>query len=136
MNKNCPTCLNQHIHKYGKKNNVQHYFCTACNKTFALTKKLNSAFICENYISLKLTYQQLADSMFGQNNSKPYRKAPKKLLKPPLQQKVNIIANTTFFGLDFDVLVLWVQSLEKVIYHQIVNTKKALYDKIVAKSGI
>lgn len=44
--------------------------------------------------------------MFGQNNSKPYRKAPKKLLKPPLQQKVNIIANTTFFGLDFDVLVL------------------------------
>ncbi|MFW9277920.1 transposase-like zinc-binding domain-containing protein, partial [Glaesserella parasuis] len=37
------------MQKYGKKNNIQRYFCSSCHKTFSFTKKLNPIDIWTDY---------------------------------------------------------------------------------------
>lgn len=51
----------QNTKKNGSKNKLQRYKCLECNKTFSLSKKLNSAEIWYEYTVKKQTYQQLAD---------------------------------------------------------------------------
>ncbi|TCJ98018.1 mutator family transposase [Volucribacter psittacicida] len=68
-------------------------------------------------------------------------KAPKTALKLPLSIHLNIIMDTTFFKRDFGVLVLMDSLTEKVIYHQIVKTEKAIYyqlalNKLIEKGYI
>ena len=81
---------------------------------------------------LKLTYQQLANKYkcSVRTIQRHIDKAPKKALNLPLQNRLNIIADTTFFGRSFGVLVLMDSMTEKVIYHQIVKTEKDRYYKI------
>lgn len=47
--KNCPFCLHSSIKKYGRQNNLQHYECFHCNKTFTFKSKLNSDQIWLDY---------------------------------------------------------------------------------------
>ncbi|MFU2112376.1 transposase-like zinc-binding domain-containing protein [Glaesserella parasuis] len=49
--KTCPFCLKNNIQKYGKKNNIQRYFCSSRHKTFSFTKKLNPIDIWTDYTS-------------------------------------------------------------------------------------
>ncbi|WP_423972725.1 transposase-like zinc-binding domain-containing protein [Glaesserella parasuis] len=59
--KTCPFCLKNNIQKYGKKNNIQRYFCSSCHKAFSFTKKLNSIDIWTDYTIGKQTYKQLSE---------------------------------------------------------------------------
>ena len=54
--KNYPFCLKNNIQKYGKKNNIQRYFCSSCHKTFSSTNKLNPIDIWTDYTIGKQTY--------------------------------------------------------------------------------
>ncbi|WP_432419496.1 IS1/IS1595 family N-terminal zinc-binding domain-containing protein [Gallibacterium anatis] len=87
------------MQKYGKKNNIQRYFCSSCHKTFSSTNKLNPIDIWTDYTIGKQTY-------------------------------LNIIADVTFFGRDFGVLVLMDTLSKKVVYHRVVKTEKDLYYKL------
>ncbi|WP_416352713.1 transposase-like zinc-binding domain-containing protein [Glaesserella parasuis] len=51
------------MQKYGKKNNIQRYFCSSCHKTFSFTKKLNPIDIWTDYTIGKQTYKQLAENI-------------------------------------------------------------------------
>ncbi|WP_419471326.1 transposase-like zinc-binding domain-containing protein [Glaesserella parasuis] len=46
------------MQKYGKKNNIQRYFCSSCHKTFSFTKKLNPIDIWTDYTIGKQTYKK------------------------------------------------------------------------------
>ncbi|WP_423972485.1 transposase-like zinc-binding domain-containing protein [Glaesserella parasuis] len=46
------------MQKYGKKNNIQRYFCSSCHKAFSFTKKLNSIDIWTDYTIGKQTYKK------------------------------------------------------------------------------
>ncbi|OZN48561.1 IS1/IS1595 family N-terminal zinc-binding domain-containing protein, partial [Gallibacterium anatis] len=45
------------MQKYGKKNNIQRYFCSSCHKTFSSTNKLNPIDIWTDYTIGKQTYK-------------------------------------------------------------------------------
>lgn len=51
---------------------------------------------------------------------------------PPTQKNIylNILADTTFFGREFGILVLMDSLSKTVIYHQIVKTEKDIYYKV------
>ena len=127
--KNCPFCQNSIIHKHGKINNIQRYKCTACNKTFTFQEKLNPCDIWQDYSQGKQTYKEL--SIKYQCSVKTIQryidKAPKTALNSPISTYLNIIMDTTFFGWEFDVLVLMYSLSKNVIHHQIVSTEKGEY---------
>ncbi|MDO9949780.1 hypothetical protein Q7404_04800, partial [Glaesserella parasuis] len=48
----------------------------------------------------------------------------KKKLNPPLSRDLNIIADTTFFGREFSILLLMDSLSKKVVYHRVIKTEK------------
>ncbi|MFW9277783.1 hypothetical protein ACOQO9_00250, partial [Glaesserella parasuis] len=46
----------------------------------------------------------------------------------------NIIADTTFFGREFGILVLMDSLSKKVVYHRVIKTEKDVYYRIVFNS--
>ena len=57
-------------------------------------------------------------------------KSPKAELIPLQQTSINIIADVTFFGREFGVLVLMDTLSKKVVYHRVIKTEKDLYYKL------
>ncbi|MDP0373621.1 transposase, partial [Glaesserella parasuis] len=90
------------------RNNIQRYKCNACNKIFTLKKKLNPISIWNDYSIGKQTYKQLAEKYHCSIRTiqRYIEKAPKTVLNPPQSRYLNIIADTTFFGREFGILVL------------------------------
>ncbi|WP_423972334.1 transposase [Glaesserella parasuis] len=58
----------------------------------------------------------------------------KKKLNPPLSRDLNIIADTTFFGREFGILVLMDSLSKKVVYHRVIKTEKDVYYRIAFNS--
>ncbi|ACL33294.1 conserved hypothetical protein [Glaesserella parasuis SH0165] len=58
----------------------------------------------------------------------------KKKLNPPLSRYLNIIADTTFFGREFSILVLMDSLSKKVVYHRVIKTEKDVYYRIAFNS--
>ncbi|WP_241009508.1 hypothetical protein [Aggregatibacter actinomycetemcomitans] len=94
---------------------------------FSFKSKLNPIQIWEDYE----THKQLAEKYHCSVRTiqRYLDKAPKTTLNPPQQCQLNILANVTFFGRDFGVLVLLDSLSGKVIYHQIVKTEKTFIIK-------
>ncbi|WP_423972318.1 hypothetical protein [Glaesserella parasuis] len=61
-------------------------------------------------------------------------KAPKTVLNPPQSRDLNIIADTTFFGREFGILVLMDSLSKKVVYHRVIKTEKDVYYRIAFNS--
>ncbi|WP_437125237.1 IS256 family transposase, variant Zn-binding type [Gallibacterium anatis] len=120
------------MQKYGKKNNIQRYFCSSCHKTFSSTNKLNPIDIWTDYTIGKQTYKQLAEKYHCSIRTiqRYIEKSPKAKLTPLQQTYLNIIADVTFFGRDFGVLVLMDILSKKAVYHRVVKTEKDLYYKL------
>ncbi|WP_426876367.1 transposase [Glaesserella parasuis] len=58
----------------------------------------------------------------------------KKKLNPPLSRDLNIIADTTFFGREFGILLLMDSLSKKVVYHRVIKTEKDVYYRIAFNS--
>ncbi|WP_419856495.1 IS256 family transposase, variant Zn-binding type, partial [Actinobacillus pleuropneumoniae] len=129
--KTCPFCQSSKTQKHGFKNKLQRYKCSACNKIFTLTSKLNSTQIWLDYSVGKQTYQQLANKYqcSVRTIQRYLEKAPKAFLKAPQNKYLNLIIDTTFFHRDFGVMVFIDSLSTKVVYHQIVKTEKDIYYK-------
>ncbi|WP_419843793.1 transposase, partial [Actinobacillus pleuropneumoniae] len=91
--KTCPFCQSSKTQKYGFKNKLQRYKCSACNKIFTLTSKLNSTQIWLDYSVGKQTYQQLANKYqcSVRTIQRYLEKAPKAFLKAPQNKYLNLI---------------------------------------------
>ncbi|MDO9883507.1 transposase, partial [Glaesserella parasuis] len=120
------------MQKYGKKNNIQRYFCSSCHKTFSFTKKLNPIDIWTDYTIGKQTYKQLAEKYHCSIRTiqRYIEKSPKAEFIPLQQTYLNIIADVTFFGREFGVLVLMDTLAKKVVYHRVIKTEKDFYYKL------
>ncbi len=134
--KKCHFCHSSDIRKHGIRNNIQRYKCNACNKTFTLKKKLNPINIWNDYSIGKQTYKQLAEKYHCSIRTiqRYLEKAPKTALNPPLSRYLNIIADTSFFGREFGILVLMDSLSKKVIYHRVIKTEKDVYYRIAFNS--
>ncbi|WP_423972983.1 IS1/IS1595 family N-terminal zinc-binding domain-containing protein [Glaesserella parasuis] len=120
------------MQKYGKKNNIQRYFCSSCHKTFSSTNKLNPIDIWTDYTIGKQTYKQLAEKYHCSIRTiQRYIEKSSKAEFILLQQTyINIIADVTFFGREFGVLVLMDTRAKKVVYHRVIKTEKDFYYKL------
>lgn len=134
--KKCHFCHSSDIRKHGIRNNIQRYKCNACNKTFTLKKKLNPINIWNDYSIGKQTYKQLAEKYHCSIRTiqRYLEKSPKTALNPPLSRDLNIIADTTFFGREFGILVLMDSLSKKVVYHRVIKTEKDVYYRIAFNS--
>ncbi|MGY6078478.1 IS256 family transposase, variant Zn-binding type [Glaesserella parasuis] len=114
------------------QNNTQRYFCNECYKTFILKSKLDPIKIWTDYTSGKQTYQQLAIKYHCSVRTiqRYINKAPKTVLKPPLNRYLNIIMDTTFLGRYFSGFVLMDTLSNNVISHYFVRTEKDIYYKL------
>ena len=132
----CHFCHSSDIRKHGIRNNIQRYKCNACNKTFTLKKKLNPINIWNDYLVGKQTYKQLAEKYHCSIRTiqRYLEKAPKTVLNPPQSRYLNIIADTTFFGREFGILVLIDLLSKKVVYHRVIKTEKDVYYRIAFNS--
>ncbi|WP_423972711.1 transposase [Glaesserella parasuis] len=88
-------CHSSDIRKHGIRNNIQHYFCNECHKTFILKTKLDPIKIWTDYSIGKQTYKQLAEKYHCSIRTiqRYLEKAPKTALNPPLSRDLNIIAD-------------------------------------------
>ncbi|WP_459166230.1 IS256 family transposase, variant Zn-binding type [Aggregatibacter actinomycetemcomitans] len=125
-------CQHSPLQKYGTQNYLLRYKCPHCNKVFSFKSKFNPIRIWEDYEKRKQTYKQLAENYHCSVRTiqRYLDKAPKTTLNPPQQHQLNILADVTFFGRDFGILVLLDSLSGKVIYHQIVKTEKDVYYKM------
>ena len=127
--------------KYGFQNGIQRFKCAACNKTFAVAKRINTNTVWQEYTEGKQTYLQLA-SKYGCSLKTIQRridtvKAQRQTTFPSV---VNLLMDTTYFGRKLGVMVFKDSLSGQILYKQYVKTEtNKLYlagVEEIAKRGI
>ena len=124
--KKCPKCGKNNVKKWGKRRNIQRYFCSNCSHSFSSQRRTSLKKIKSDYSSGKQTQQQIADSLrksrkWVNNQLKQeilYIDKNKKL-QP---QKIVLIVDTTYFK-QFGLMVFRASNLKKNLLWKIVDNE-------------
>lgn len=108
--------------KDGHNKGNQRYKCGNCGKRFVGGNRLNNDLIWEEYTKGKQTYQQLATKHGCSKKTIQRRLDSVKIIpKTTFPNVVNVLADTTYFGREFGVMVFKDSLSGQILYKQYVK---------------
>lgn len=122
--KKCPKCGKNNVKKWGKRRNIQRYFCSNCHHSFSSKRRVSSEKLKKDYSSGKQTQQQIADSL-GKSRKWVNNQLKKETVysgkNTSIQpQKIVLIVDTTYFS-QFGLMVFRSSNLKKNLLWKIVE---------------
>lgn len=133
--KKCLFCGSKNVVKNGKRNSKQRYKCNDCTRRFDGGERLNSALLWRLYSDGKQTKAELAQQFNCSHSTiTRYLKKHNKNNNFPTPKSVILIMDTTYFGRDYGIMVLFDARTKQVLsVDEVKYETNALYFNAVNK---